>query len=152
MELVDYDMNYIFELLENPSISEERKKYFEEYLKLDVLVSISKDKNLLNLESVWQKAINKEFEQKQHTSTLASHYLRLHEYYKERGYDRFAEKLISHTKSIIDLKVIRPNMKKTKLKLEPQHNPKIGKNYQGIPPELDYNYTLKAKTDESKDK
>ena len=84
----------------------------------------------------------------EHKSILASHYLRLHQYYKDRGYDDFAQTLIATSSSMIGLQSIRPNIKLTKKSAEDHLNQEIGINYKGVSSELD-NEQKMAKNDDS---
>lgn len=90
-ELSDFNINRISEMLKDPKISENRKQFLEDYLTLEVM---SKKMKCTDSQNLWEKQIEKEFEQKRHDAILAAHYLKLKDYYKESNYEKFADVLM----------------------------------------------------------
>jgi len=78
------------ELLRTKNLDTETKKRYEDLYLLIRSRSIHASKESDN---VRKKRLQKEFEQRQHDAILAAHYLRLHDYYKNMGYDKYARDL-----------------------------------------------------------
>jgi hypothetical protein len=106
--LPEFDIESVRKLLDDPYVPAKEKSFFYEYLTLIEFCKSNRSKNNIRDNKVlWQKALQKEFEQKQHDSILAAHYLHLKDYYKEKNYEKYAKRLMKMSNLNFDLSAIR---------------------------------------------
>ena len=106
-ELPNLNLIKAREALKDPNLPPKDRIYIEEFLSLAEYTRSRTQSKLLDNKVLWQKAVQKEFEKKQHDAILAAHYLKLKNYYKDRGYEKHAKSLMKQSFSNYDLSSIR---------------------------------------------
>lgn len=96
-ELPNITVQQIQERLRDPKMDLEQRK------RLESLMMLLKHSRKLGPEqnvNVQKKRVQKEFERRQHDAILAVHYLKLHNFYKDRNYEGFANNLLKKQISV----------------------------------------------------
>lgn len=109
-ELPEFDMAKVKQAIQDPNIDAKTSKFLNEVHSLYELGG--RNSKLSANKRLWEKEMEKEFERKQHEAILASHYLRLKDYYKDRHYEKYAERLMNRKAASVELSLLR-NQNKT---------------------------------------
>ena len=93
-------------LLQEVEVSNKTKTFLEQYLHRCLTSNLKSSANQINSKKLWAIEIEKEFNKRQHDAILASHYLKLKDYYGNMG-QKILRKLKRSDNTVMNLNLIR---------------------------------------------